>query len=512
MKTLSVCVPCAALILVGTPLADAHSQKSDASASGKLQFWVNMGNEFYGTPSGGQGTQFAQSVQSDVLNYGIIDPPCQAPFGILSSNTCPFFINQTVVSTDLNTIPIAFDDFIVSGCDPAYGTGIASQSQFSLMGAGACGAISGGFHPPRDGTSTRTCPPYNAIPERGEPCSWRTYRTGLASDLTMTMSASREPLLVESSGTVQLSTIVGNADASGTRARHWRGNATFLVPASVVGVIAIDIDFFAGSSSTPTLSVSRRGILRVTPYGIGLYGDLDRTEFADAITPQNYDTYSCFQDNIRSVSLAGTRVDDLIAFPAGTTRMTISGRVRFNPAPFPIGPNGEIDEATLNAFDGVDPTTGSPTRSFPSNYLPVPGTSFDLNGDGVFDCNDRTYLAISYAGGSRSIDDPQTSPFADLDLDGTVSVQEAQYLLSQLGSPCNCPANIADDQGTPLPTTEANNGVTEGDYNAFFSGFFDSLPYCDIADDEGHPFPSAGVNNGVTEADYNVFFNSFFNC
>ncbi len=80
--------------------------------------------------------------------------------------------------------------------------------------------------------------------------------------------------------------------------------------------------------------------------------------------------------------------------------------------------------------------------------------------------------------------------------------------------PCN-PTDIADDRGVVLPTYSVNNGVTEGDYNAFFSGFFDSLRYCDIAGDDATPLPPFGppgqVNNGVTEGDYNCFFGIFFN-
>ncbi len=77
------------------------------------------------------------------------------------------------------------------------------------------------------------------------------------------------------------------------------------------------------------------------------------------------------------------------------------------------------------------------------------------------------------------------------------------------------PTDIADDSGNPLPPynvgpNSENNGVTEGDYNAFFSGYFEALPYCDIADDSGGT-PPIGTNNGVTEADYNVFFSVYFN-
>ncbi len=88
---------------------------------------------------------------------------------------------------------------------------------------------------------------------------------------------------------------------------------------------------------------------------------------------------------------------------------------------------------------------------------------------------------------------------------------------------CN-PADIANDAGEPIhnPVSPANplipnNGVTEGDYNAFFAGFFDARSWCDIAADTGEPLVPFGqggidpfVNNGVTEGDYNLFFSIFF--
>ncbi|MBL0870475.1 MAG: hypothetical protein IBJ18_07870 [Phycisphaerales bacterium] len=86
------------------------------------------------------------------------------------------------------------------------------------------------------------------------------------------------------------------------------------------------------------------------------------------------------------------------------------------------------------------------------------------------------------------------------------------------------PCDIADDAGTPLrqPNAGTNNGVNEGDYNAFFAseGFFFLASigpaavgsYCDIADDAGDPLPSTSgaANNGVNEGDYNAFFNCLF--
>ncbi|MBX9735687.1 MAG: hypothetical protein K2X32_02070 [Phycisphaerales bacterium] len=87
------------------------------------------------------------------------------------------------------------------------------------------------------------------------------------------------------------------------------------------------------------------------------------------------------------------------------------------------------------------------------------------------------------------------------------------------------PADIADDQGTALPPNgnggiapAVNNGVTEGDYNLFFSQYFEAGVACDIADDTGQALPPFGnggippfVNNGVTEGDYNLFFAVYFN-
>ncbi|CAN5751509.1 hypothetical protein BH11PLA1_BH11PLA1_07890 [soil metagenome] len=82
------------------------------------------------------------------------------------------------------------------------------------------------------------------------------------------------------------------------------------------------------------------------------------------------------------------------------------------------------------------------------------------------------------------------------------------------------PADIADDQGNPLPPPPGvpNNGVNEGDYNLFFNSFFTNQAIgspADIASDDGTPLPPFGPaglpNNGVNEGDYNAFFNNFFN-
>ncbi|CAN5802107.1 hypothetical protein BH11PLA1_BH11PLA1_13730 [soil metagenome] len=90
---------------------------------------------------------------------------------------------------------------------------------------------------------------------------------------------------------------------------------------------------------------------------------------------------------------------------------------------------------------------------------------------------------------------------------------------SAAGNRCSA-ADIADDQGNPLLPggMTPNNGVNEGDYNAFFNNFFTNQAAgspADIANDNGNPLPpfgpAGGVNNGVNEGDYNAFFNTFFN-
>ncbi|CAN5754879.1 hypothetical protein BH11PLA1_BH11PLA1_08250 [soil metagenome] len=80
------------------------------------------------------------------------------------------------------------------------------------------------------------------------------------------------------------------------------------------------------------------------------------------------------------------------------------------------------------------------------------------------------------------------------------------------------PADIADDQGTALASVGTNSGVNEGDYNCFFNTFFTNQALnspADIASDDGNPLPpfapAGAPNSGVNEGDYNCFFNNFFN-
>ncbi|CAN5741075.1 hypothetical protein BH11PLA1_BH11PLA1_20050 [soil metagenome] len=96
-----------------------------------------------------------------------------------------------------------------------------------------------------------------------------------------------------------------------------------------------------------------------------------------------------------------------------------------------------------------------------------------------------------------------------------LDVAVAGQFVAFVATKCS-PADIADDAGNS-PPTGSNNGVNEGDYNAFFNNFFTNQAVgspADIANDDGSflpPFgPAGGTNNGVNEGDYNAFFNSFF--
>lgn len=98
-------------------------------------------------------------------------------------------------------------------------------------------------------------------------------------------------------------------------------------------------------------------------------------------------------------------------------------------------------------------------------------------------------------------------------------VTTSSAAISVVGNKCQ-PADIAWDTGEPLPpagpcdASLSNTGVNEGDYNAFFQGFFDATSPCDIANDDGSalaPFGVTDINTGVNEGDYNCFFQFYFN-
>ncbi len=108
---------------------------------------------------------------------------------------------------------------------------------------------------------------------------------------------------------------------------------------------------------------------------------------------------------------------------------------------------------------------------------------------------------------------PASSDEVLLQYGGKLNFPASDIFVFSADCPCTV-ADIADDQGNPLPGAPGvpNNGVTEGDYNAFMANFFNASPTTDIADDQGNPLPGAPnvPNNGVTEGDYNAFFRFFF--
>ena len=110
-----------------------------------------------------------------------------------------------------------------------------------------------------------------------------------------------------------------------------------------------------------------------------------------------------------------------------------------------------------------------------------------------------------------------TDSAGDVTTAAAVALWDVAFFRLEVASQrCNA-ADIAYDDGSPLPPVGVpggvNNGVTEGDYNLFFGQFFDAGAAVDIANDDGTPLPPFGplaTNNGVTEGDYNLFFSIFF--
>ncbi|MBL0871275.1 MAG: hypothetical protein IBJ18_11945 [Phycisphaerales bacterium] len=134
-----------------------------------------------------------------------------------------------------------------------------------------------------------------------------------------------------------------------------------------------------------------------------------------------------------------------------------------------------------------------------NNGLPIPST--------------RTDFVTGLSGAEGGVLDPFTGQFLFSTFGGSGRVVVVRGFGSPVSTTRCQPADIADDQGTYIPSFSVNNGVNEGDYNAFFNGFFLRLSAVDIANDNGEPRPPfgpAGTNTGVNEGDYNCFFNNFF--
>ncbi len=218
-----------------------------------------------------------------------------------------------------------------------------------------------------------------------------------------------------------------------------------------------------------------------------------------------------------------------------------------------VGPQTAITYCI--AYTGTYPTSGS-SMSASSAYIgEVIAFAGNFAPDGYFPCDGRLLSIAQYESlfsliGTTFGGDGQTT-FAVPDLRSRVPVMASETLpLGSVGgreqvtlgittmprhahdfAEAGCqPADIAYDIGWTFDPTFfvsfPNNGVNEGDYNAFFAsnGFFDqsSLGLAavgtswDIAYDSGDPLPPFGpvipnaANNGVNEGDYNCFFNNFF--
>ncbi|MBX9737027.1 MAG: beta-lactamase family protein [Phycisphaerales bacterium] len=182
-----------------------------------------------------------------------------------------------------------------------------------------------------------------------------------------------------------------------------------------------------------------------------------------------------------------------------------------------------ISEASVNAMF----TRQSPL-GVPIDNTPLPGSSDYGIGVWLDQRDPSGNLVGALAAGARGFcswidfDDGMVGCFST-DVSSTGNVLNLVYLFRDAAQreirnlPCS-PADIASDIGLPFTgcySQITNNGVTEGDYNAFFAGFFNAQPTCDIAFDDGTPLPPFGTsagspNNGVTEADYNCFFSRYF--
>jgi hypothetical protein len=165
---------------------------------------------------------------------------------------------------------------------------------------------------------------------------------------------------------------------------------------------------------------------------------------------------------------------------------------------------GLVIIGTFNALDGVP---------IPQGITKWNGTSFKSFG-GLLAASFATAPVVFDDGTGRALWINNRST-ADL-LSSNLSVLKAVDCPIPVTPRCN-PADIAFDDGSPLPPIGipggTNNGVTEGDYNLFFATFFDAGSSCDIANDDSSPLPPFGTlqtNNGVTEGDYNLFFAIYF--
>ena len=199
----------------------------------------------------------------------------------------------------------------------------------------------------------------------------------------------------------------------------------------------------------------------------------------------------------RVIGSGMTVLDTIIAFNTFNLT-TFYGNSALDDCPLP----GYTGGNTVRPTDFVNITTVAPVPSPVSKGIVFTATSSNTALVTPSIVNDS--LRLTYA--------PNASGSAFITV--TATSADTTSVTDTLVAHVRCLSiDIADDQGTPLPSGSVNNGITEGDYNAFFVGFFDALSFCDVADDQGNPIPNSiiGVpNNGVTEGDYNCFFRFFF--
>ncbi len=183
--------------------------------------------------------------------------------------------------------------------------------------------------------------------------------------------------------------------------------------------------------------------------------------------------------------------------------------------------DGFVNEYDLSEFDIIIPAEYDRftfAMTFAQNTSAPLGATTPIDLNGILPQRNYVFGTIP-----PIINTPQWFDMANFQQTGDVIMRAVITRAPVVPTRCG-PADIANDQGEPIinppsppnPATP-NNGVTEGDYNAFFSGFFDAQAWCDIADDQGTPLAPFGTggtggvpNNGVTEGDYNLFFSVFF--
>lgn len=182
---------------------------------------------------------------------------------------------------------------------------------------------------------------------------------------------------------------------------------------------------------------------------------------------------------------------------------------------------GGAAPALFTQAEGVAFDTGAAVTRYD---ITMKGAAYTVYADGrrILTGALRDYSAFDAGAAALPFDPYETRSFVFFG-DNTRSASGATFLTRvevltvpvEYAAACG-PADIAFDDGTPLSAGAvgmSNSGVNEGDYNAFFNGFFSAAANCDVAADDGTPLPPFGVpgnNSGVNEGDYNAFINTFF--